>query len=786
MAYNLRRRNIAEILREEEEDEEYVDAQASDSEEDDVILHTESEDDAESDDQVENAAGQQRLLASRAHKLKVQGNRSSDYKKKFFKDIRIAEVMTDGDPDILSRQPFKNDTSRTSDSQRDTRGQGMDLMDEPRHLVENDLCRMNPTTNKYNIRIREQPVSTPSARTNGGSYPCYICGFSTSRVNVIIYHLKFHRLHEENLRSITADTDRLKSELEHSETRKRKYNKKNIENDRRIFRTNERSSPRKIETCHKRARSDKELKETLLADWNVDSDDDESMGSSDPDRIKSTHEMNAEQKNSQIGYEHQNDQRARKNDDSAILLQESEKFLREVDEFTRDSNFLEKQFIEGRPSSSPPDSRLSSCPASRTQLKAKSYLGIRADDDKRTRSSCFDFAEDDNLQDSPAPLLIRDDDETDFLMNNQKVRKDLGLIRIVEKDSNNLEIHATVAGRTCSTIPPLEEECRSCDGGHHDLLILDQRIEDIVPHPSNPIRYEKTIHLSETGRIEASEGSSEPCKSSCMKSRNHHISIKSRKQGTAREKTPVCLNTSREKETVVSNLGIDGPEEIEDSEEGNGSENAEAKVVNVLTFDESCNNRQPSNRGIINKRVNRCTSVGLQGTSIPILVKSICGVTNDSASVPYPAEIEKVPSLHEKSISTVKDHHIASARIDSGNPNSPIIGCDDDTNRNTGYRANYDDTDVESKISRPIVTAGKVRSSVLASDSSRSTSSGGLIDIGQKHERFLDRQIDHDAISDLGYSNAHGGICSGKLDDENGINPEDSGHRTNASDDHSK
>ncbi|CAK9810058.1 hypothetical protein ANTQUA_LOCUS6283, partial [Anthophora quadrimaculata] len=122
---------------------------------------------------------------------------------KFPGDVEMAEKLTGGDPDILSHDKFcpeekpnisalfgdkKINKKKREREEGHRKSDGIEVVRKithPRFLKESD----------HEVRIRQQPSSLPSTPNNTGSpvYPCHLCSFTSSRVNVIICHIKSHR-----------------------------------------------------------------------------------------------------------------------------------------------------------------------------------------------------------------------------------------------------------------------------------------------------------------------------------------------------------------------------------------------------------------------------------------------------------------------------------------------------------------------------------------------------------------------------------------------------------------
>ncbi|XP_014206080.1 uncharacterized protein LOC106637707 [Copidosoma floridanum] len=358
-----------------------------------------------------NCAQKEDFIKRGLDKFRTKNKDRSNFMKKFPEDVKMAETLTNGNPNIILDNRF------SPDKKPDVSG----LFGEKKMLkkkrARDDLDKKNNfkikvthprfiKKNDHEIRIRQQPKISPLIYNSSlhEIYPCHVCDFTSTRVNVIIYHLKNHRSNKE-----TATVGyryyydaKLKKVATHCTTKKyvkRSTSRKKNENiDVEIKKQN-------ILPCTddsaKTEKSDPELREKLLADWNVDSDEDESINSKKPlldSLTASRYSLSSE--NRIIDFALHNDDFERNKSDNSKLLRESNELLQETNNFIQlatsihgsnkvcnlqpleecensEALILEKNdsFFVNRPKKE----------QSRTEI----------DGDKKSRLSCFDFDEED-------------------------------------------------------------------------------------------------------------------------------------------------------------------------------------------------------------------------------------------------------------------------------------------------------------------------------------------------------------------------------------------------------
>ena len=342
---------------------------------------------------------------------------------KFPQDVKTAEVLTYGDPDILLSEKFSRE------EKPDISGLFGEKKVQKKKRMHDDLNKKNDSDvrrkithrrflqeNDHEVRIRQQPTSNlPSASTGtcpGGIYPCHVCGFTTTRVNVIICHLKNHRLNNDTATSIKSKVKinfQSKSKQTNIDSLKRKYVQKSISSkskDENNTESKKRKNSKPIDKLSKKKKTDPELREKLLADWNVESDDDELSHFGKAVDQNSTDMSNKNQSGSKIaeGTDILKEKLSKDNVDNIDLLQESDKLLQETCSFAKLSSMLKNvpstiEKLDSDESNMEKSDTLLSLTKSRDSYQFKKITVensiLKDKDDKKSRLACFDFDEDD-------------------------------------------------------------------------------------------------------------------------------------------------------------------------------------------------------------------------------------------------------------------------------------------------------------------------------------------------------------------------------------------------------
>ncbi|KAL2713889.1 mucin-17-like isoform X1 [Vespula squamosa] len=355
----------------------------------------------------------------------------ASYMSKFPGDVEMAEKLTGGDPDILNSDKFspeekpdisalfgdkkvqKKKKDRDDSNRRSEGSENIRKITHPRFLKESD----------HEVRIRQQPSSLPATPNSLSTpqYPCHLCNFTSSRVNVIICHIKSHRSGNSSMARSRVKTYS-QSKTKDSDTPKRKYVKKEKNQHKNKIESTMDSGKRKQskqnEKANKKKKSDPELREKLLADWDDESDEEisfdqnksfnTSTSRSSPTRDQSYMDVSEEHKDvtpSEITDTHE-------------ILAETEKLLRETEKFasiniesdalTRSAHKVECNIEEKEPLSPNLDKDELRDKFNKeketSNLECENKHSAFDKDDKKSRLSCFDFDEDDVPEPSIPPV----------------------------------------------------------------------------------------------------------------------------------------------------------------------------------------------------------------------------------------------------------------------------------------------------------------------------------------------------------------------------------------------
>lgn len=332
---------------------------------------------------------------------------------KFPGDVETAEKLTGGDPDILNQGKFypeeKPDISalfgekRILKKKRDRedghrRSDGADI----RKITHPRFLRGDTD---HEVRIRQQPSSLPSTPINTGSpvYRCHICNFTSSRVNVIICHIKCHRSGYSAPRSKVKTYSQSRGRISDTSTPKRKYIRKDKSQSSKkrnesSLESGKRRHSKQNEKSSKKKKTDPELREKLLADWEDESDEETIIN------VNNSLNISSEKTSSDFDDKEHNEEKTTENNE---IIAETEKLLKDTEELSsiqiqRLGNFDKK-------SESETDIKISGM-SNETFNKSPKKDTSSSDseskndkDDKKSRLSCFDFDEDD-LSESIPPV----------------------------------------------------------------------------------------------------------------------------------------------------------------------------------------------------------------------------------------------------------------------------------------------------------------------------------------------------------------------------------------------
>lgn len=362
---------------------------------------------------------------------------------KFPGDVEMAEKLTGGDPGILNHEKFcpeqKPDISalfgekKIPKKKRDReeghrRSDGMEMSKKITHP------RFLRGESDHEVRIRQQPNSLPSTPTNTGSpvYRCHFCNFTSSRVNVIICHIKNHRSDDSPIPQLKVKTySQPRGRISDTpSTPKRKYvrkdksqsSKKKVESSPESVK---RKHSKQTEKSNKKKKTDPELREKLLADWDDESDEEASvdMNNSLNSRLSSlpTDNLSSIDDNSK-----DNSEKNAGTVENNEIMAETEKLLKETEQLSsihmmRDSldslhaskniqfNFDKKSELENSGKDTNKTGGRSNETLNKSQKKDTSgsdseSKNVSDKDDKKSRLSCFDFDEDDLSEPSIPPV----------------------------------------------------------------------------------------------------------------------------------------------------------------------------------------------------------------------------------------------------------------------------------------------------------------------------------------------------------------------------------------------
>lgn len=373
-------------------------------------------------------------------KYRTKSKDGTSYMDKFPGDVEMAEKLTGGDPDILNHEKFcpeeKPDISalfgekKIPKKKRDReeghrRSDGVDIVRKITHP------RFLRGESDHEVRIRQQPNSLPSTPTNAGSpvYRCHFCNFTSSRVNVIICHIKSHRSGDSPMPRLKKTYSQSRGRISNVSTPKRKYVKKDKSQSSKKkterLESVKRKHSKQSEKSSKKKKTDPELREKLLADWDDESDEETNVdinNSLNSRSLNSSSTENLSSVNDSKDYSEKNTGAAENNE----IIAETEKLLKETEQLSsihmmRDSldsihgskniqfNFDKKSDFEN----SDKDTKIGgrsvetlkkSKEKKDTSSSDSESKNVSDKDDKKSRLSCFDFDEDDLSEPSIPPV----------------------------------------------------------------------------------------------------------------------------------------------------------------------------------------------------------------------------------------------------------------------------------------------------------------------------------------------------------------------------------------------
>ncbi|KYN02739.1 PREDICTED: mucin-17-like [Cyphomyrmex costatus] len=376
-------------------------------------------------------------------KYRIKSKDGTSYMDKFPGDVEMAEKLTGGDPDILNQEKFcpeeKPDISalfgekkipKRKRDREEAHRRSADGSEIARKITHPRFLRGE---SDHEVRIRQQPNSLPSTPTNAGSpvYRCHFCNFTSSRVNVIICHIKSHRSDDSPMPRLNMKTySQSRGRISETSTPKRKYvkkekspsSKKKTENRQESVK---RKHSKQTEKSNKKKKSDPELREKLLADWDDESDEEINVdiNNSLNNRLSTDSLSTKNQSSFDDGKEHYGDDKDVASVGNSEILAETEKLLKETDQLTSiymmqdslDSLHASRniQFGFDKKSDFENSGKDTKIIGRSIETLDKSQKRDTFDneskhasdkDDKKSRLSCFDFDEDDLSEPSIPPV----------------------------------------------------------------------------------------------------------------------------------------------------------------------------------------------------------------------------------------------------------------------------------------------------------------------------------------------------------------------------------------------
>nr|XP_034195426.1 mucin-17-like [Osmia lignaria] len=282
-------------------------------------------------------------------KYRSKSKDGSRYMDKFPGDVEMAEKLTGGDPDILSHDKFcpeekpnisalfgdkkipKRKREREEISRRSDSIDVVRKITHPRFLKESD----------HEVRIRQQPSSLPSTPNSSGTpqYPCHLCNFTSSRVNVIICHIKSHRSGGDTppSKSKVKTYSQYRSRYSDVDTPKRKYPRKEKSQSTKSRSSSEsgkRKQSKQNEKAAKKKKTDPQIRDTILADWEDESDEDISLTPDKSADLSSVHNSSTETRFDLDDSKEDSNEKDNTVSDTNELIAESEKLLEETEKLT--------------------------------------------------------------------------------------------------------------------------------------------------------------------------------------------------------------------------------------------------------------------------------------------------------------------------------------------------------------------------------------------------------------------------------------------------------------------
>ncbi|XP_014234667.1 muscle M-line assembly protein unc-89-like [Trichogramma pretiosum] len=337
-----------------------------------------------------NCTQKEEFIRKGLDKYRVKSKDGSKLMEKFPGDVKTAETLTNGDPNILSQERFMPQKRPNVSDLFGSKPSPQPPTKSRRSA--NLIGQKSSRDSKYDSGPKKRFSCNPvmNRSSTSGEFSCYVCDFSTNRVNVIIYHLKTHYSENDSKLQTKLVTPQ-KSKPKTPQAKAKKIVKKNVSqtNDdtpRKPKPATTNSNKRKsvtaeIEKPPKIKKSDPEIREKLLADWNLDSDDDDLCDS--PDSENKTKIVQKEDVD--------------EDDKDKELLNESEMLLNETEGFTSLKSPSHESTIDLSQEKESEQNKSEELQKSVTSVVEKTKSSEKSDSnlDKSRELSCFDFNEDD-------------------------------------------------------------------------------------------------------------------------------------------------------------------------------------------------------------------------------------------------------------------------------------------------------------------------------------------------------------------------------------------------------
>ncbi|CAD6241021.1 GSCOCG00009075001-RA-CDS [Cotesia congregata] len=413
---------------------------------------------------------------------------------KFPDDVATAERLTNGDPEILNTPKFspeeKPDISYLFGGEKKPPKKKKDKEDRKSFGPSNPQRKITHPrfrgSSDHEVRIRTNQYSGSSLpstpeNTNVRNYDCPVCSFTSTRVNVLISHVRSHKSsgYESPLRPRASLPP--KASRTHSgnslESPKRKYVRKTksmsakaSSNDKSPGETNKRKYSKNIDNkIVKKKKTDPELREKLLADWDIGSSDEE---------------INTESFNS------------------------PKEELEKLNENNKEELETEKLKENNKEELEPEKLKDNLTEAENAPKNNENNLIKLNDKDEKSKFSCFDFDEDEPEPPVTIPVrklgrvfgektslkkeIIKEFNKSQELENKRdemnKLNDDNKLLEEMNKEADDIDNLVAKISKTTSLNSPKkkleEEEELSFKSGTSDTLILSRSESDLKSEAS--------------------------------------------------------------------------------------------------------------------------------------------------------------------------------------------------------------------------------------------------------------------------------------------------------------